>query len=56
MDDLIKSSVITPSKPTYSLIILNAIKEGIFVIDKNFQIKWHNKYIKSLFGEDKNDK
>ena len=37
-------TTITP-KSTYSNMILNAVKEGIVVFDRNLNIKWQNKYI-----------
>ena len=40
---------ITPmTKSAYSNLILNAIKEGIVVFDRNFQIKWQNKYLSKI--------
>jgi len=40
---------ITPMiKSAYSNLILNAIKEGIVVFDRNFQIKWQNKYLTKI--------
>lgn len=37
-------TTVTP-KSTYSNMILNAVKEGIVVFDRNLNIKWQNKYI-----------
>ena len=40
------------TKSAYSTMIVNAIKEGIVVFDKNFKIKWHNSYLKKILNSE----
>lgn len=40
------------SKSAYSTMIVNSIKEGIVVFDKNFKIKWNNSYLKKILNSE----
>ena len=42
-------------KTQYSSIIVNAIKEGFVVFDRNFNIKWHNSYLMKLMNSEQKD-